>query len=60
MNKRKVENENEKEVKKEGIGKNNIINEIKKEKSKIDNKDISVFKKKQFKNEEVKSNILKD
>ena len=59
LDKRKIENESEKEIKKEGIGKINEINEIKKEKIKIDNKDINFIKKKEIKNEDSKNNVVK-
>ena len=59
LEKKKVKNESEKEVKKEGIGKINEINEIKKEKIEINNKDVHVIKKKEIKNEDIKNNAVK-
>ncbi len=59
LNKRKIENESKKDQKKEEIGKINVINETKKEKIQIDNKNINDVKKKEIRNDDVKNDVVK-
>jgi len=53
FNYRKIENESEKNEKKKRIGKNNILNKVKKEKCIIDNKNNNNVKRKRIKSGDI-------